>query len=154
MASKPREEPRIRWSLALAAKEFDVAKETVRRRLGESHQEPGPDQCYTTKQLTTALYGDLYGAKLRYQNEAAEKLRIENMVSRGELLSKAALSQAFAELADALSQAVRNSSLDRQAQETFLLNLSRWPVILKNVERGQSKLARRNGERHDSDDDE
>src|SRR6516225_1422604 len=132
MASKPPEEPPLRWTLVQAAREFDIAKETLRRRLGECHQEPAADGTYSTKQLTEALYGDLYGAKLRYQNEAAEKLRIENMVNRGELLSKAALSQAFAELADALSQAVRNSSLDRQAQETVLLNLSRWPVILKN----------------------
>jgi len=88
----------------MAAKEFDIARETLRRRLGDSHQEPGPDGCYSTKQLTTAMFGDLYGAKLRTQNEQAEKLRIE--VSRGELLNRAALSRAFAAIADAVSSRI------------------------------------------------
>jgi hypothetical protein len=69
--SKPAE-PRLRWSLAMAAKEFEVAKENLCRRLGECHQEPAADGTYTTRQLTEALYGDLYGAKLRTQNEQAE----------------------------------------------------------------------------------
>ena len=51
-----------------------------------------------------SLYGDLYGAKLRTQNEQAEKLRIE--VSRGELLNRAALSRAFAAIADAVSSRI------------------------------------------------
>jgi hypothetical protein len=32
--------PRLRWSLAMAAREFDTSKVTLRRKLGESHQEP------------------------------------------------------------------------------------------------------------------
>jgi hypothetical protein len=45
MASKVREEPPLRWSLAQAAREFDFAKETLRRKLGDSHQEPGANGC-------------------------------------------------------------------------------------------------------------
>ena len=79
----------------MAAKEFDIARETLRRRLGDSHQEPEPDGCYSIKHLTTAMFGDLYGAKLRTQNERAEKLRIQNEVSRSELLSRRELMTRF-----------------------------------------------------------
>ena len=93
MAANSLLEPaRLRWNLAMAEREFNVAKDTLRRRLGDSHEEPGPDGRYTTKQLTSALFGDLYGAKLRTQNEQAEKLRIENEISRAEVLSR---SEAF-----------------------------------------------------------
>jgi hypothetical protein len=102
MAAKAREEPRLRWTLENAAKEFDVAKKTLRRRLGECHQQPAADGTYSTRQLMVSLYGDLYGAKLRTQNEQAEKLRIENEVSRGELLSSRELARGFTAIADAI----------------------------------------------------
>jgi hypothetical protein len=114
VASKPREEPRLRWTLSLAAREFGTARETLRRRLIECHEEPGPDACYSTAQLLVSLYGDLDGAKLRTENEKAEKLRIENMVSRGELLSRRELAKGLAAIADAfvsrLMAAERNTS--------------------------------------------
>jgi hypothetical protein len=56
MASQPPEEAPLRWSLAMAAKGFDVAKETLRRRLGDSHQEPGPDGKFSIKQLTRFIW--------------------------------------------------------------------------------------------------
>jgi hypothetical protein len=52
MAANPPLEPRLRWNLVMAAREFNVAPDTLRRRLGDSHEEPGPDGRYTTKQLT------------------------------------------------------------------------------------------------------
>ena len=102
----------------MAAKEFDIARETLGRRLGDSHQEPGPDGCYSTKQLTTAMFGDLYGAKLRTQNEQAEKLRIENEVSRGELLNRRELMRGFTQIADAISSHIMScTELPRRVRE-------------------------------------
>src|SRR6516164_5825603 len=54
-------------------KQFDIAKETLRRWLGECHQEPAADGTYTTKQLTEALYGDLYGARAEDSKRAGRK---------------------------------------------------------------------------------
>jgi hypothetical protein len=154
MASKAPEEPPLRWSLAQAAREFDVAKESLRRKLGDTHQEPGADGRFSTKQLTTALYGDLYGARLPTQNEAAEKLRLENAIMRGEVVNRAKLSAAFAQLADALRQCVMNSELDRRAKEDFLRNLATWPVTLENVVEAQTRLPRGNDTRPESEGEE
>ena len=141
MASKPPEEPPLRWTLVQAAREFDIAKETLRRRLGECHQEPAADGTYSTKQLTEALYGDLYGAKLRYQNEAAEKLRIENMVSRGELLSRRELAKGFSAIAEVISARVMAcNELPRTAREDILKDLSDVPVVIAGVARRQSRF--------------
>jgi len=85
------------------------------------------------------------GPGLRTQNEQAEKLRIENAVSRGELLNKDASTRTFGELADALKQAVLSSDLDRRSKETFLFYLSTRPLRVRAVERAQSRLARGNG---------
>jgi phage terminase Nu1 subunit (DNA packaging protein) len=132
--------------LAQAAREFDVAKDTLRRRLGECHQEPGADGCYSTKQLTLGLYGDLYGAKLRVQNEQAEKLRIENEISRGELLNRRELARCFAQIAEAMSARIMScTELPRLAREDILRDLSSWPLALAETADRQTRLPRGNG---------
>jgi hypothetical protein len=48
--AKPVEEPPLPWSLSQVSREFNTVVETVRRRLGDVHEEPGPDCRYSTKQ--------------------------------------------------------------------------------------------------------
>jgi hypothetical protein len=139
----------------MAAREFDVAKETLRRRLGENHLEPGPDGCYGTLQLTTALYGDLYGAKLRTQNEQAEKLRLENAVTRAELLNRQKLEQALAQVADSMVSRITASNLDCREQEDLLRELSQVPLQLTaEVAYAQTRFRRSKGKRSDRDEGE
>jgi hypothetical protein len=136
----------------MMTREFDVAKDTLRRRLGDSHKEPGPDGRHTTKQLTSALFGDLYGAKLRTQNEQAEKLRIENEISRAEVLSRSELSKVFAAIADAFASRLMSvQGLSRREKEDLLRDLSSWPLALEDVASRQSRLPRGNGA-HPEDD--
>jgi phage terminase Nu1 subunit (DNA packaging protein) len=127
-----------------AAREFDFAKDTLRRRLGECHEEPGADGCYSTKQLTSALYGDLYGARLRTQNEQAEKLRIENEISRAEVLSRGELEKTFSAIADAMVSRIMAADIPRRVKEDLLKELASIPLILEEVAHGQTRL-RRNG---------
>jgi len=122
--TKAAEEPPLRWTLRQAAREFDVAKDTLRRRLGECHQQPAADGTYTTRQLTEAIYVDLYGAKLRTQNEKAEKLRIENEVSRGELLNRRELARGFAQIAEAISARIMSCTELPRAEL-----LDRYPML-------------------------
>jgi hypothetical protein len=153
MAAKAPLEQRLRWTLMQAAREFDVSKDSLRRRLGECHQQPAADGTYTTRQLVTGLYGDLYGAKLRVQNEQAEKLRIENEVSRGELLSRRELARGFAQIADAISARIMScTELPRLAREDILKDLSSWPLALEEVAHRQTRLP--SGNRAHPDDDE
>jgi hypothetical protein len=150
-AFKTAEEARLRWTLMRAAREFDIAKDTLRRRLGECHQQPAADGTYTTRQLTEAIYGDLYGAKLRTQSEQAEKLRIENEVSRGELLSRRELMRGFTQIADAINARVMScTELPRVTREDILRI---WPpgrVLQETVDK-QVRLPRGNGKRPEED---
>ena len=61
-------------------------------------------------------------------------------MAKANVLDKRALTSSFAELADALKQAVMNSDLDRQAKENFLHNLATWPLRLETVARNQTRL--------------
>jgi hypothetical protein len=91
----------------------------------------------------TGLYGDLYGARLRYQNEAAEKLRIENEVRRGELLNRRALARAFEQIADAMSTRIMScTELPRTAREDLLRDLASVPLVLEETADGQSRVPR------------
>ena len=80
------------------------------------------------------------GARLRVQNEQAEKLRLENQIVRAETLNRTELERALTELADALVGVVKNSNLDRRSQEDFLHNLASWPVLLQETAAAQSRL--------------
>jgi hypothetical protein len=155
VASKTAEEPPLRWSLVQAAREFSVPRENLRRRLGECHQQPAADGCYSTRQLTLALFGDLYAAKVRVQNEQFEKLRIENEISRGELLSRRELTHSFTAIAEAMSARIMScTELPRLAREDILKDLSSWPLALAEAAHRQSRLARGNGKRDGDDQSE
>jgi hypothetical protein len=91
--------------------------------------------------------------KLATQKELRRKLELENAITTGSVLDRAALSKGFAQLADALSGAVMNSDLPRLAKENFLTNLSGWPLILDEVTSRQTKLVRGgNGQTDESED--
>jgi hypothetical protein len=142
--SKPLEEAPeapIRWTLSLAAREFHIARESLRRKLGDIHQQPGADGCYSTKQITSALYGDLYRARLEVQREQAQKLHLENSITRCSLLDRTALEEGFSALADGMRCCVENSGLSREAQKNFLRELATWPIVIANVVDKQSRVA-------------
>jgi hypothetical protein len=141
----------LRWSIERAAIEFGLSMMTLRKSLAKSSAIPDADGLFTTQQIIVALHGSMDVEKLATQKEIRRKLELENAVTEGTVLNRAALSKGFAELADALQQTVINSSLPREAQENFLHNLSSWPVILEGIARSQSKL--RNGEKPRQEED-
>jgi len=84
--------------------------------------------------------------RIATQKELAEKYRLENEITRGEVLNKAALRAAFTELADAILNVVMSSTqLSREAREDIAKNLANWPLILEEVARAQSRLANQKG---------
>src|SRR6516164_2924419 len=123
MAVKTKPDPPIRWTMRQAGREFGLSFETVRRKLSETHQEPGADGCFSTKQLLASVYGSLYAARLRTQNEQAEKLRIQNEVSLSELLRRPELMTALAQIADAIKSRIMTSELSRVAKEDILRDI-------------------------------
>ena len=96
----------------------------------------------------------MYGAKLRTQNEQAEKLRLENEFTRAEVLNRRELMGVLSRVADAVVSRVMSSSLERTIKEDILRDIASIPVALQETADKQTRLPRGNGHRHNVDDDE
>ena len=142
----------LRWSIERAGIEFGLATQTLRKALAKSSAIPDANGLFSTREIVAAVHGSMDVEKLATQRQIRRKLELENAVTTGSLLNRAALAKAFAELADGLKQSVMNSDLPREAKENFLYNLSTWPLRLETVARAQTKLPRRsNGEQPEAD---
>jgi hypothetical protein len=136
----------LRWNVEIASKEFDVHSETLRKLLIQNDQLPGEDGCYSTPQITVAMYGSMPAERLRKLKEDADKVALDNAITRGEYLHRGELSRGLAGLADGMLSVINSSSgLSREEKEDFLLNISRWPVVFREVSVGQSAYRNGNG---------
>jgi hypothetical protein len=95
------EEP-LRWSVERAAREFGLSVGTLRKALNKNSARPGEDGCYSTQEITAALFGELHLEKIRTQRALARKLELENAITTASVLNRAELEKGFAQLADAL----------------------------------------------------
>jgi hypothetical protein len=129
----------LRWSVARAGAEFDIAQQTLERKLRDAQLFPDSGGCYSTKQLTQGIFGSLFRERLRRITEEADKVAIANQVARGELLNRHELEQAMAQVADAMVSVIRNSGLSRFDQEQIQKNLSSIPLIIRDQARRQDK---------------
>jgi len=73
----------LRWSVAAAGREFDLAEATLERKIRDAQVFPDAGGCYTTKQLTEAIFGSLFRERLRRLTEEADKTALANQVARG-----------------------------------------------------------------------
>lgn len=87
--------PPIRWSLYQASREFGVSRTTLRRKLVAAGVLAGPDGCYGTKAICSALFGDLPAARLRGLQAAfaLDELKLERL--KGALLDRRLLAEAI-----------------------------------------------------------
>lgn len=77
---------------------------------------------------------------------------MENAITEGNVLNRAALSKAFAAIADAfVSRLMSVGGLSRQEKEDLLKDLSSWPLALQEVAHAQTRLPRGNGTRDGED---
>ena len=129
----------LRWSVARASAEFDIAQATLERKLRDAQVFPDDGGAYSTKAITAALFGSLHNERLRRIREEADKVAMTNQVRRGELLERHSLEAAFAAVADAIVAVIGNSGLSRENQEQIQNNLASIPVIIKNQVTQQDK---------------
>jgi hypothetical protein len=115
--------PEIRWNLELACREFGADQRTLRKRLIAADALAGPDGCYSTPQITAAVFGDLYGEKLRIAKEQADKLELANKVRRDELYDADASHRAFEAIFTAVRQKILNSKLANDEKDDLLRDL-------------------------------
>jgi hypothetical protein len=143
----------LRWNVEKAAAEFGVSIMTLRKSLNKTSASPDQDGLFTTRQIGTAVYGGaLSEEKLRTQRQLTRKLELENEITEGNVLNRAALSKAFAAIADAFCNRLMSvRGLSRQEKEDLLKELSSWPLALEDVAHAQSRLPRRGKGKRDGD---
>ena len=146
----------LKWSISAAAAEFGLTRMTLRKLLAAVGARPDGGACYTTGQITEAIYGSLHVEKVAIARETRRKLFLENEASEGSLVNKVVLMEMFAGIADSMCSRIRSSGLSRDEQSDLLRELSSVPVAINAIATAQSRLPpnRRHGGDEDVDQDE
>ena len=113
----------VRWSLLFAQSEFGVDRKTLQKRLNAEEVEPGKDGKYSTKQIASAVFGDIQGERLRKTREEADNLALKNAELRGELVQVALVKQMVSEIILANKQTILASQLEQEGKNEILANL-------------------------------
>jgi len=138
----------LKWGADRAATEFGMTGHTLRRLLAKNSAAPDADGCFSTKQITDAVFGGLSEEELATQRELTKKYSLENAIVEASVSNRSELMKGFAQVAYAMVSRIMVSELDRAAKEDLLRELSSVPIILANVARSQSKLRRsKNGQK-------
>jgi peroxiredoxin family protein len=75
------------------------------------------------------------------QRQLAEKYKLENQITRGEVLRKAELAKTFALIADAMVTRIMSATeIPRTVREDLLRDLSSWPLALEETRDAQTRL--------------
>jgi hypothetical protein len=138
----PQNEP-LKWNLRKAAVEFGTTVDTLTKSLRQVSAEPDADGLYTTGQLIQARYGELYQERLRVQRETADRIALENKITRAEVLDRAELMKVFSAVADEMTYRIQTSGLTREEKSDLQLSLAGVPIGIDGVVKRQTKLPRR-----------
>ena len=139
----------LRWSIERAAPEFKLAEMTLRRQLGSIGARPDAGGCFSTAQITEALFGDLHAERVRLTRAQCRKVALHNAITTGTVVDRSMLMAGLAAIADAMVSRIRASNLDRLAQDDLLKELAGVGTVLEGVIKEQSKLSR--GRQYDGD---
>jgi hypothetical protein len=123
----------LRWNVEKASTEFGVARNTLKKILNQNFIRPDTDGLYTTRQLCEGLFGSMHVEKLKTQKQITERITLENQITRGEVVNRAELAKALAQVADAMVSRIMVSELSRPAREDLLKDLASIPLMLKDV---------------------
>lgn len=116
----------VRWSMRSAAAEFGTSPDTLRTYLRKNSIDPDKeDDRYSTKQIVTALFGDLESEKVRLTRAQADKTEMENRVRSGELIEVTAAVELAQRFCFAARQAVMLSELPEAGKNRVLRELGR-----------------------------
>jgi hypothetical protein len=133
----------LKWSIERASREFRLAQNTLHRYLRQSDAEPDDDGCFSTLQIVGAIYGDLRSQRLKKEKELTKKYTLENQITEGSVLDRAALSRTFSLIADSMVSRINAAvEVPRNVREDLLRDLSTWPSSIEEVAHRQSRLPR------------
>jgi hypothetical protein len=135
----------LAWSIDKASREFGRTEYSIRKLLKDAQERPDAENCFTTGQLTKVLYGSLHEQRLKKIAEEVVRLEFENAVDRSEYLNRDDLESGLAQLIGAIVSIIRNSNLDREAQNDVLNQLSGMRYVLTDVASRQNRLRSQGG---------
>jgi hypothetical protein len=133
----------LRWNLIRASHEWGYTDDTLKKWLVQAKISPGEDSCYSTQELTTAIYGSKHLETIRKIREEADKIALDNAITRGEVLYREPLEKGASALTNALTVIVLSSSMTRQEQDDFLLTISGLSSTIQDVAKRQKKKAKK-----------
>jgi len=81
----------LKWNRLTIAREFGMDSRTVGKRLADAELER--KDSFSTREVFTAMVGDLGAEKIRETRERADKLSMENAARRGELVEVKAVAE-------------------------------------------------------------
>ena len=137
----------LKWNVERTGIKFGMTSNTLRKALNKNSAIPDADGCFSTKQITDAVFGGLSEEKLLTQRELTRKYSLENQIVEASVLNRAELMKGFAGIADAMVSRIMASELSCTAKEDLLKELAGIPIVLENVAARQSKLRRsKNGQ--------
>ena len=115
----------IRWTLQQAGAEFDIDPQTLGKRLRAESIEAGDDGKFGTKQIVTAIAGDLDREKTRNEAAKADLHEMKRDLERGKLIPAERVRASLDELKVAISQVIDHSHLEQKQKVTIYANLQK-----------------------------
>src|SRR6478735_7457680 len=109
----------LRLGVMEAAKEVDMDKLTLGKRLRAESIEPGTDGKFSLKQILTAVYGDLDREKTRNEAAKADINEMKRDLDKKRLVPTEAVRQTLEDVRVALGQVIEHSPLDRKSKEAI-----------------------------------
>lgn len=115
----------LRWSINSAGDEFSIDKNTLKKRLTALGLTPGKDGCWSTKEITTAIYGSLDFERTRKLRAEADKAELERAEKEGELVPLARLIDFVTDVGLTIRQRVLSLELPDNEKDDILAELKK-----------------------------
>ena len=103
-----------------ACGEFGINPRTLSGRIKQLDILAGEDRCYSTKQIATAVYGDLERERIRLTSAEADSQERENLVELGQLIAVEEFQKSYATIYVDMTRLIRGSTMTETEQDALL----------------------------------
>lgn len=120
----------IEWSTEQAAAEFDINPRTLSKRFKQLGIEPSlaGGKRFSTKQVCSAVFGDIDGERLRKTKLEADLLELENGRLKSELLPRDEVLRTWSDVIVSIRQVIKGSHLSDTEQRECLRHIKELNV--------------------------
>ena len=118
----------IRWNLETAAREFQIHRSTLTKRLKAAFSQPGKDRRYSTRQICDAIYGTREGEQLRKLTAEADLMEMKRDEALELLIPSDRLTRVLSNVVVALRQVIKGSNLSHTEKDGTLRQIRELDV--------------------------